>query len=437
MHYSDLESVSSSVESTPQSNHPPHQDSNEHVADTLQVESRNGDPPGEIQTNDVPSDTPHSQLEQNSAPSVSSDGSSGSILASDTKSQEDRRELDESDNSNLQKDDEIIHDIHASLEEGVPGSNYERKGREEEGHNSREMNEQGSINQASIAEEKGEEQLNGQVPITEHSPKGELSDQNLDEKSELQQEAGITSQAMSEGMENTPSMEGSGNLHEESIKRRETSELDGGDDRKIAESANQEASEEGPTVIDSSSQEESEGVASGGKKERETAGDSGELSDSQPQEGERREGDGEGERKESEPTTTEEEEESSDDEMMTFEEFKQKKREEGTHTCTIYLGCMCGGGEEIRIFTNLTNILEYFECFSLQQLSSLLVVVDWRTSPLQWVWPIQRERTTMPLLTVVQRSSGTTQRLRYALQDIFYDINMLCESSCGFHDQMP
>ena len=127
MHYSDLESVSSSVESTPQSNHPSHQDSNEHVADTLQVESRNGDAPGEIQTNDVPSNTPHSQLEQNSTPSVSGDGSSGSILASDTKSQEERRELDESDNSNLQKDDEIIHDIRASLEEGDPGNNYERK----------------------------------------------------------------------------------------------------------------------------------------------------------------------------------------------------------------------------------------------------------------------------------------------------------------------
>ena len=48
-------------------------------------------------------------------------------------------------------------------------------------------------------------------------------------------------------------MEGSGNLHEESIKERETSELDGRDDIKIAESANQEASEEGPTIIDSSS----------------------------------------------------------------------------------------------------------------------------------------------------------------------------------------
>ena len=94
----------------------------------------------------------------------------------------------------MQKDGEIIRDICASLEEGDPGNNYERKGREEEGRDSREMNEQGSINQASIAEEKGEEQLNGQVPITEHSPKGELSDQNLDENSELQQGAGITSQ---------------------------------------------------------------------------------------------------------------------------------------------------------------------------------------------------------------------------------------------------
>ena len=58
------------------------------------------------------------------------------------------------------------------------------------------MNEQGSINQANIAKEKGEEQLNGQVPIAEHSPKGKLSDQNLDENSELQQGAGVTSQAI-------------------------------------------------------------------------------------------------------------------------------------------------------------------------------------------------------------------------------------------------
>ena len=72
LHYSDVESVPSSVESTAQFSR---QDSGEHSADTLQAAAHNGETPETIHTNDISLDTPHSQLEQNNAPSANSSGS--------------------------------------------------------------------------------------------------------------------------------------------------------------------------------------------------------------------------------------------------------------------------------------------------------------------------------------------------------------------------
>ena len=132
--------------------------------------------------------------------------------------------------------------------------NYESKGEEEKGDgDSKEINKQ---DQANTADDKGEvnsdvhvQQLNGQEPMTGHS-KGELSDENHDEESELKQEADINSQTTSESVESTHSVEDDGSTLKE---RRKENELDGVGDRKTAESANQEESEEGPTVTASSS----------------------------------------------------------------------------------------------------------------------------------------------------------------------------------------
>ena len=331
--------MSNSVKSTP------NQDSNEHAADTLQARpaNHNGDAPGEIETNDlhVPLDTPHSHLEQNSAPSASSDGSPDSISTSEDNSQDNGRELDKTDNNNLQEE-ASIHDTLGSLEEGGPGEkhNYESKGEEGEGErgdgDSREVDEHGSVDQAKMAEREVNsyvhvQQLNGQEAVAEQA-KGELDDDgNLSEDGELKQEAGVSSQATSEGVENTLKMEDDGNIHEESREEREMNEFGGVDDRKIAESANQEEPKDNlvPSAdIDSSSREESERAPSRGEEEREIAdpGGGGEESEPDRGEGEREEGGG--------PSTEEEEEgeeESSDDEMMTFEEFKRKKREEGMY----------------------------------------------------------------------------------------------------------
>jgi hypothetical protein len=81
-----------------------------------------------IQTNDVALDTPLSHLEQNSAPSANSDGSSDSISTSEAKSQANGRELDKSSDYSSQED-EAIHD---TLKEGIPGeiSYYEERARE-------------------------------------------------------------------------------------------------------------------------------------------------------------------------------------------------------------------------------------------------------------------------------------------------------------------
>jgi hypothetical protein len=98
LYYSDLESVSRSAESTSQLNHLPLKESSENGApnrDDVQSASDNyGETRGTIQTNDVASDTPPSHLEQNSAPSASSDGSSDSISTFEAKSPANRRELD-------------------------------------------------------------------------------------------------------------------------------------------------------------------------------------------------------------------------------------------------------------------------------------------------------------------------------------------------------
>jgi hypothetical protein len=113
LHYSDLESVPNSVESTSQSNHLPLQESSEHGApnrdDVRSASDSYGETPGTIQTNDVASDTPPSHLEQNSASSASSDGSSDSISKSEAKSQANWRELDKNGDFSSQED-EIIHD---------------------------------------------------------------------------------------------------------------------------------------------------------------------------------------------------------------------------------------------------------------------------------------------------------------------------------------
>ena len=83
LHCSDLESAPDSVESTSQSNRLTLQDSSEHMSDNLQAASHDGENPGTMKTNDVTSDTPHSQSEQNSAPSANSDSSFDSISTSE------------------------------------------------------------------------------------------------------------------------------------------------------------------------------------------------------------------------------------------------------------------------------------------------------------------------------------------------------------------
>ena len=279
-----------------------------------------------MKTNDVTSDTPHSQSEQNSAPSANSDSSFDSISTSEANSLDNGRELNKSGKNNLQED------ALGSLEEDVPGekSNYERKGEDERGDSdSGEVDEHGSIDQAEISEgdmnsEEHVQQLSGQEAVAEHS-KGELAKgEHLDENVELEQ-GGVTNQAISQGGDNVHDTKSDVDIHE---KVRETSELsDGVDDRKMAESANQEESKVGLVQnagIGSSSQEESEGTPLGEEAERGTDG-RGEESEPESKKGE-------GEREEDGGPSTEGEgegEESTDDEMMTFEEFKQKKREEG------------------------------------------------------------------------------------------------------------
>ena len=110
LHCSDLESASDSVDSTSQSNHLTLQDSSVHTSDNVQAASHDGDNPGTTKTNDITSDTPHSQLEQNSAPSANGDSSQFPLLRLIH-----GRELDKSDKNNLQED------ALSSLEEDVPG----------------------------------------------------------------------------------------------------------------------------------------------------------------------------------------------------------------------------------------------------------------------------------------------------------------------------
>ena len=334
----------SSVESTSPFSH---QDSGEHSADTLQAAAHNGEPPGKIHTNDISSDTPHSQLEQNNAPSASSSGSSDSSLTSEAKSQDSGRELDLSNDAVNLREEGVIRSTFDSLEEGVPGEtpNYESKEGERENERAiGELHERGSsVDEAKIITEKETnddervQQPSGQEPVAEHSRGESANDGNVGEAEELVQEAGVTGQAIPEGGEGTRNVEGGINIHEESKEDRETSELfDRLDDRKIAESANQEESKDNlgqdvDTV--SSSREESGGAPPlRGEEGRETGRDDGRREESKP---ERREGEGEGARGEVGLSAQEEErereaEESSDDDMMTFEEFKQKKREEGT-----------------------------------------------------------------------------------------------------------
>ena len=329
LHCSDSESVPSSVESISQSN----QDSSEFAApDNLQLASRDyGETPGLIQTNDVASDTPHSHLEQNSAPSANSDGSSHSISTSETKSQTNERKLIKNGDYSSQGDEL----------EGAPGelSDYEEsKGGEREKLNDErgdrdggEISEHGSIDQTKVVAEGEmssdvyEQQLNAKETIGENSEDVFSDDGSIGEAGGLVQE-GVTDSRST--LKDVEKLEGDRIVHEEDMQKRETSELSGGaDNQKMAESANQEESKESHAQnvdIDSSSREKSDGMelhvhGEGGERETADGGGGGEDSgETDRGEEEREEGEGE---------------ESSDDEMMTFEEFKQKKREEGTCTC--------------------------------------------------------------------------------------------------------
>ena len=336
LHYSDLESVPSFVESNSQSNHLPHQDSSEFAApDDLQSASRNyGETPGLMQTNDVASDTAPSHLEQNSAPSANSDGSSDSIFTTETKSQANGRELVKNDGCSS-PGDEV---------EGAPGelSNYEEsKGGEREKLNNErgdrdvgEISEHGSVDQTKIVDgevnsDVHKKQLTGKEAIGENLKDAFSDDGSLGEAGELIQEGVVDSRSI---LKDAESLEGVRIIREEDMQKREMSELSGGvDDKKMAESANQEESKESLAQnvdIDSSSREESEGVElHGGEGERESAaGDGGgEEGGGEGGGGREDEGGGASAKREEEG----EGEESSDDEMMTFEEFKQKKREEG------------------------------------------------------------------------------------------------------------
>ena len=333
LHYSDLESVPSSVEFTSQSD----QDSSEFAAaDDLQLSSHNyGETPGTMQTNDVASDTPLSHLEQqSSAASANSDGSFDSISTSETKSQTNERKLVKNGDYSSQGDEL----------EGTPGelSNYEEsKGGEREKLNDergdrdgREISEHGSIDQTKVVAEGEmnsdvhEQHLNGKEAIGENSKDAFSDDGSLGEAGGLMQEGITDSRSI---LKDVGKLEGGRIVHEEDMQKRETSELsDGIDDQKIAESENQEESKKSPAYnvdIDSSSREESEGVelqrGEGGERETADGGDGGEDSGGADR------GEGGGASTEREEEGEGEGEESSNDEMMAFEEFKQKKREEG------------------------------------------------------------------------------------------------------------
>ena len=191
----------------------------------------------------------------------------GHLIQFEANSQENRREWDKTENSDLQEGG-VIHD---TLEEGVPGENSRKEGEGEDetgDSDQREIYERGSVDQANMAEG---EVNNVQEAVAEHL-KDELADEKFDEGSELKQEAGVISQATSEDVESPHDVEDDGNIHEESGEEREMDELGGIDGRKMAESANQEELKESLTQtsdIDLSSQEESEGAPSRGEKERE------------------------------------------------------------------------------------------------------------------------------------------------------------------------
>ena len=356
---SDLESEPISVKSTPQSNHPSYQDSSEHADIVMHPAPHNGDAPVQMQTNDVPSDTSHSQHEQSeqkSLPSENSDESADSSSNSETNSHNDKRELDKNSDTNLQED-EVIHTTphQVSLGEDAPEEklNDESKGL---GEGDGEMNERGSskvhgeggsVNQADAAEEireKGSDmqQQTGQKVVTEHSKDEPANGNHVGEGSELKQEAGVSDQATPEGEESTQSVEDGGDVHEETGKEMETKPPDRVEDGKLAENLSESEKshlQNVPKVMDSAKEEESEGVTSRGE------GETGGREEAEPvgEEEGKREGDGEGDK-----------DGSSDDEMMTFEEFKQKKREEGMHAhvyivpsaiyCSRCMFIVCVGG---------------------------------------------------------------------------------------------
>ena len=205
LHYSDLKSVPSSVESTSQSD----QDSSEFAAaDDLQSSSRDyGETPGMMQTNDVASDTPLSHLEQNSAPSGNSDGSFDSISTSETKSQTNERKLVKNGDYSSQGDEL----------EGAPGElfNYEEsKGGEREKLNYErgdrdggEISEHASIDQTKVVTEGEmnsnvhEQHLNGKEVIGESSKNTFPDDGSLGEAGGLIQEGVTDSRSTFEDVE--------------------------------------------------------------------------------------------------------------------------------------------------------------------------------------------------------------------------------------------
>ena len=333
LHCSDLESVPSSVESTSQSD----QDSSEFAApDDLQSASRDyGENPGTIQTNDVASDTPrpHSHLEQNSAPSANSDGSSHSIFTSETKSQTNERKLVNNGDYGSQADELEGAPVELSNYEESKGGEREKLNDERGVRGGGEISEYGSIDQTKVVAEGEmnsdvhEQHLNGKEVIAENSKDTFSNDGSLGEAGGLMQEGVTDSRSI---LKDAGNLQGDRIICEENMQKREMSELSGGvDDQEMAESANREESKDSPAQnvdIGSSSREENEGMeVQRGEEgiERETAdgGDGGEDSGAGADRGE---GGGAS-------TEREEREENSYDEMMTFEEFKQKKREEGSN----------------------------------------------------------------------------------------------------------
>ena len=329
MHYSDIESLPSSIESTSQSTQDPSQFA---APDDLQSASHDyGETPELIQTNDVASDTPrpHSHLEHNIALSANRDGSSHSISTTGAKSQTNERKLVKNGDYSSQGDEL----------EGAPGelSNYEEiKGGERGKLNDErgdrdggEISEHGSVDQTKKVEGEvnsdiHEQYLNRKEMITENSKNAFFDDGSLSEAGGLLKD-GITDSRST--LEDAESLEGDRIIREEDMQKREASELSGGiDDQKMAESANQEELRERPAQNDSSSREDSEGIElrrEEGRERETTNGEGGEEDSGEADRGEGEEEEGEGE-------------ESSDDEMMTFEEFKQKKREEGNY----FIYCM-------------------------------------------------------------------------------------------------